>query len=442
MITEFLDVHGDPATRALRYKKLAARAAAANPLGVAVSTVSLASPLPGKLVVVMDPKVARSVLTSPEAKSRWYDWDRLSGAWLVGRFMDGIVEVARFLAFRDGDRYRHGARGLKQAMNPAVQGPLDPELQNLREEVGRLASQGEFDVMELADRVTFRCMARLLGVDPDSPLAAEIKRHLEPVNRMVANTASVETLLNARSTNEHVAGLRKCFDRMLSERANNPSQLFGALARAARPTDGTVPQDWADDAFSNFVLLLVTGNGLTRSLAGNAVHAMLSTPGCVDQYRSGAISSHEIVQETLRWNPPLRILLRRYDEPAEVGGVSVGGYGQPSLVGIFLAGLHMGADYGANPEKFDPQRWIRDADFITPPLSFGVGLHACPGRARATLIADMFVDAVLSSGVRLAPHSKAKIMQATIASSIERLPVVSADAPAVGQVTSSLELRS
>ena len=117
-------------------------------------------------------------------------------------------------------------------------------------------------------------------------------------------------------------------------------------------------------------LLLLAGNLTTTDLIGNGVLALLRHPDQLALLRSHPELAANMVEETLRFEPPVTNTSRVPREAREIGGVMVEP-GQP--LSVFL--LAAGRDPAANPE---PDRFeIRRPD--SRHLSFGGGAHFCLG---------------------------------------------------------------
>ena len=117
------------------------------------------------------------------------------------------------------------------------------------------------------------------------------------------------------------------------------------------------------------MLLLNAGHEATVHAIGNATKTLLEL-----EYR-GEISE-AVIEETLRYDPPLHMFTRFAMEDIEVFGQQ---FAKGQVVGLLLAGANRDATKYANPNAFDP---VRGGLGNT---SFGAGLHFCVGAPLARL---------------------------------------------------------
>jgi cytochrome P450 len=97
---------------------------------------------------------------------------------------------------------------------------------------------------------------------------------------------------------------------------------------------------------------------------------MSAEPGAADEF----------VERALRHRPPVQCTRRTALTDVELGGVTVP---RGASVWVFLAAAETGP-----PE---------------PPMTFGGGLHACPGSSPATALANGVVDGIRAAGWRPVP---------------------------------------
>jgi cytochrome P450 len=101
-------------------------------------------------------------------------------------------------------------------------------------------------------------------------------------------------------------------------------------------------------------------------------------PRTIDRIASDTLFAQRVVQETLRLRPTTPKMKRRAEADTEVAGRKI-----PRDAVVVLDVVAANRDpqlFGADPERFDPDRTI-DASVQRWGLSFGGGPHQCPGRA-------------------------------------------------------------
>jgi len=136
-------------------------------------------------------------------------------------------------------------------------------------------------------------------------------------------------------------------------------------------------------------LLLMIGAGYetTVNLLDQSVYQLLTLPGLLARLRAGAFSWSALVEETLRYAPPVPNLPLRYavedidivDQRIKAGD---------ALLACFAAANRDPHLHEPNPDDFDPRRPSKEH------LSFGYGPHFCLGAPLARLEAAVALPAL------------------------------------------------
>ena len=140
-----------------------------------------------------------------------------------------------------------------------------------------------------------------------------------------------------------------------------------------------------EEIVSTCNLLLIAGHETTVNLIGNAMLAMLRnrdqwTALCADSDRAPTI-----VEETLRYDPPVQLAGRIALADMMVGDIEVPA---GDVMMLLLAGANRDPAEFDNPDVFDPDRkGLRH-------LGFGRGAHYCLGAPLARLEACVALSAV------------------------------------------------
>jgi cytochrome P450 len=119
------------------------------------------------------------------------------------------------------------------------------------------------------------------------------------------------------------------------------------------------------------VLLLIAGHETTVNLIASGVLTLLRHPDILDRLRLQPESVHGVVEELLRYEPPVQLLPNRTTlEEIPIAGTTI-----PKGVLVTLAPAAGNRDPArfADPDRFDPER--RDNEH----LGFGSGTHYCFG---------------------------------------------------------------
>jgi cytochrome P450 len=158
---------------------------------------------------------------------------------------------------------------------------------------------------------------------------------------------------------------------------------FGELADADRDHPGNdmlselVTEDGPEGRLSrgelmtNMALLLIAGHETTVNLIANGMLTLLRYPEVLQRLRRQPELSARIVEELLRYEPPVQLLTSRTAlEDIDVAGTTIP-RGAPIV--LVLAAGSRDPDHVSHPDVFDPDRPDNEH------LGFGGGIHYCFG---------------------------------------------------------------
>jgi len=242
-----------------------------------------------------------------------------------------------------------------------------PTIERVVEEfLDEVGDRSTFDLVgEFAARVPIQVIADLLGV-PSGDHASFARW----------GSALVNALDGVRDMGEMRAlhsGLRE-FDRFLGDlvehrRADPGTDIVSALA-----TNDDLAHD---DLLATTELLLVAGFETTVNLIGNSVLAVLANPEVRRRLVEDPAYAENIVEETLRTDPPVQYTVRIALEHVEVAGTRIP-KGTPIM--LLLAAANRDPEVFADPHRFDPDRaGLREH------LAFSSGIHYCLGAGLARI---------------------------------------------------------
>ncbi|MDQ0364774.1 cytochrome P450 [Catenuloplanes indicus] len=148
-----------------------------------------------------------------------------------------------------------------------------------------------------------------------------------------------------------------------------------------------------DEAIANTILLLLAGHETTTHFLGNALLALLRHPGEVPKLEKDPATA---IEELLRYDSPLPMILRRATEDLEFGGKTIE-KGQPIL--LVCGAANRDAAAFPDPHTLDLTRTGQARH-----LAFGHGRHFCIGSGLARLEGDIVLRALFDRlpGLRLA----------------------------------------
>ncbi len=243
-----------------------------------------------------------------------------------------------------------------------------------------------------ADRETFR------------PLAADLVAGLLGERQRAADALAVADAATVR--------LNDYFTALAGERRKYPrDDLLSVLVQVTDAGDGRLSDA---ELLGNLNTLLLAGFLTTTNLLGNGLALMLSDPRLATAVREAEITAADFVEETLRYEAPVQMTVRRAAAPAEIGGMPVSAGTQVIL--LIGAGNRDPRRF-ASPDRFDPHR----SDAGT--LSFGGGPHFCLGAALARLEAMIAFPAVLARFPAIAEAGEYRRIPGLAFRGFERLPV-------------------
>ena len=227
----------------------------------------------------------------------------------------------------------------------------------VNELIDSFAGRGEADlVQEVTFNFPVQVIAQILGLPrSDFPTfqrwAIEITSVASNWDRGVAASAA----------------LRDYFADVLAERRRRPAQdLISDLLVAE--VDGRRLGD--EEIYSFLRLLLPAGVETTYRASGNLLYGLLTNP---DQLRA-VIGDRSLLpdafEETIRWEPPVTVILRRATRDTELAGVHIE---EGADVALLLGSANRDERKYEHPERFDIFRASRQS------VGFGFGVHVCLG---------------------------------------------------------------
>ena len=300
------------------------------------------------------------------------------GAVMQRRFADNLVEgVPRsestsMLMLDNPDHAR--VRGpLMQAFYGRV-AKCRPEVEHVVDaNLDRLEGRAGFDLMaEFCVPVPIDVIAVILGVDHDRLVefrdwSEGVIQGLNPF-RNEAQTAHMERASEALKT----YFLATIAARRAAPRDDLISDMTKLQAAGADLSD--------EELRINLGALLVGGNLTTTDLIGNGVRLLLTHPAELTKLRADPGLVNTVVEEVLRYEPPVDITGRIASSPTEVSGC-------PMTPGQSMTLLLRAAN--RDPEVFDDPHRFDVSRAKKPHVAFGGGAHICIGAPLARLEAQV-----------------------------------------------------
>ena len=253
----------------------------------------------------------------------------------------------------------------------------------VNELIDGFAGQGTADlVQELTFNFPVQVIAQILGLPrSDFPMfqrwAIEITSVASNWDRGVAASAA----------------LRDYFADVLAERRRRPaddliSELLVAEVEGRRLTD--------EEIYSFLRLLLPAGVETTYRASGNLLYGLLTNPDQLQRVMDDRSLIPDAFEETIRWEPPVTVILRRATRDTELAGVPIG---EGADVALLLGSANRDHRKYENPEQFDIFRASRQS------VGFGFGVHVCLGMHLARMETRVAINTLFDRlpDMRLAP---------------------------------------
>jgi cytochrome P450 len=209
-----------------------------------------------------------------------------------------------------------------------------------------------------------------------------------------ANDAAATSQVGASATRPVVNPLdfrRDKFVAYIEDRRSSPrGDILSDLATATYP-DGVVPP--VGDVVRVASLLFGAGQDTTATLLGNAIRILACDAALQQQLRDDPRLIPPYIEEVLRYEGPVKSTFRLARKPLTLGGVDIA---PGTTVMIATAAANRDPAKYADPATFQIGRGGGKEH-----LSFGRGIHTCPGAALARAQARISLELLLRRFARI-----------------------------------------
>jgi cytochrome P450 len=92
------------------------------------------------------------------------------------------------------------------------------------------------------------------------------------------------------------------------------------------------------------------------------------------------VYTEAVISEVTRLQPPVPVFMRAASTDTEIGGYKIK---EGTQIFTNYIGVHIHKDHWDEPEKFNPDRFLKDDNYNIVKnsyLTFGGGIRVCPGR--------------------------------------------------------------
>ncbi|MFF4958273.1 cytochrome P450 [Streptomyces sp. NPDC001222] len=275
---------------------------------------------------------------------------------------------------------------LRRIANRPFGPPHSPhKIESMRGELAEIVSElidglSETRQIDLVDQFAYpfpvTVICRLLGVPrEDEP---RFRAWVDPIVASLDPDTGREDAERRRAAQEARMQLGMYLAQLVEQRSRKPTgDMLSELVTSHGP-DGPMT---TMEVLSTAVLLLIAGHETTVNLITNGMLTLLRHPEYLERLRDDPRLSVNIVEELLRYEPPVQLVPQRTCiADIEVRGITIP---KGSRIWLMLAAGNRDPERFRDPDRFDPDR----GDIQH--LGFGSGIHSCFGAPLARLEAQI-----------------------------------------------------
>lgn len=313
---------------------------------------------------------------------------------LLGEF-DPVPEVSPMISMDPPD-HMHLRKIANKAFTPKKIAGLQERATNIANElvdgiIEKYGKEGECDwVWDFTALYPVTVIAEVLGVP--TARRAEFKVWVDDVlaaaNRAVYDDARLAQI------RAHSDQLRNFFEDLYDERRNN---LGDDMISTLIQSEVNGEKLTREEVLCMAVLLLIGGVETTTNLLGNTLAILHKHPETYARVRQDPDLIPALLEEVLRYEPPVQMIFRHTTEDTELGGVKIP---KGSTIMPLLASANRDETKFADGETFDIDRKVP-----VPLMSFGQGPHFCLGSYLSRMEARKALEVVFERLEVLSPIS-------------------------------------
>ncbi|MFI6940662.1 cytochrome P450 [Streptomyces sp. NPDC050418] len=363
--------------------------------------------------------VARRLLTDARLVKDINQWGLFTSGQVTHDWpLIGMVDVPPSMFTTDGAEHRRLRTKIAQALTARRVEDLRPVIEGYTEQLldamagqAKSAPGGVVDLKPaFAGPLPMSVVCHLMGV-----AEAEIPRQMRLWKAFFSMLTPQDERLAV------MAEIYGIFLKMVEEKKAAPGDdLTSALILA---DEGGAPMS-REEIAGNLQSMIAAGHETTIALILSAVRGLLTHPAQLELVLGGSVSWEAVIEEALRWDPPVTHLLMRF-ATEDVVVDEAGGFVIEKGEGVVMSYRAIGRDtsfYGDDADSFDITRTDAARN-----VAFGHGPHICPGAALSRLEAAIALPALFARfpSLRLAvPAQELRKAPVLTQNDLEALPVV------------------
>ena len=233
---------------------------------------------------------------------------------------------------------------------------------------------------EYASPLATLVIAELLGVPEE-----DFDQVRSGFGLMGGGTGDLHEPATKPSYTDSLAWLDGTFTAYIADRRRNPrDDVMSGLALAKYP-DGSTPEVIA--AVRTATFLFAAGQETSARMLAQAVRYLAEDPALQNELRERTDRIPNFIEETLRIEPPTKTDCRMALRATTIGGVDIPA---GATVALLLGGANR------DPRQFPrPDEFLADRPNARQHLTFGRGIHTCPGSPLARAEGRISIERLL-----------------------------------------------
>ncbi len=301
----------------------------------------------------------------------------------VEEILSNAHPIVNALFTADPPEHTRHRKLISKALSPRSVRALEPQIRQITTDlIDAFIDRGSVDLIpEFAVPLPVTVIADILGVD-----RADIWTFKHWGDLMISGNIDLLSHERRREVAHAVVELHEYFVPRIEERRRQPTDdLLSIMVNTE--VDGEPPLT-TEELLPIIDQILLAGHETTTNLIGNAMLVLLDDNALMTRLRENPGDIPAMVEEALRWDPPIHCTFRRAKQDGLIGDISVSA---GDMVIPMWAGANWDPEVFPNPERFDIDR-----PNTKPHMGFGFGPHFCAGAELARIEARVAFEELLS----------------------------------------------